>query len=236
MHEIKIIEQRQVLGKDFKVYGNFENPLFHAKEVAAWIDYAKTGKGAYDISHMMSTIDDDEKLIRKLFVSGQIRDSWFLTEDGLYEVLMQSRKPIAKAFKKEVKAVLKTIRKHGAYMTDATIDKIIEDPDFGIRLLENLKAEKIKNAKLQAIADKHEGQTDTVELYNVGDISKEYGISAIKLNTFLYDCRVQYRPNGSSVWQLYTAYADDNLAQTKLVELDNGQCPQFKKTSQQIAF
>lgn len=41
---------------------------------------------------------------------------WFLTEDGLYEVLMQSRKPKAKEFKKEVKKILKSIRKTGGYV------------------------------------------------------------------------------------------------------------------------
>ena len=62
---------------------------------------------------MMRTVDDNEKLIQTMFVSGQNREMWFLTEDGLYEVLMQSRKPIAKEFKREVKQILKTIRKHG---------------------------------------------------------------------------------------------------------------------------
>ena len=50
--------------------------------------------------------------------SGQKRKMWFLTEDGLYEVLMQSRKPIAKQFKKKVKAILKEIRKTGSYMSN----------------------------------------------------------------------------------------------------------------------
>ena len=39
-----------------------------------------------------------------------------LTEDGLYEVLMQSRKPIAKEFKREVKKILKSVRKNGGYL------------------------------------------------------------------------------------------------------------------------
>lgn len=43
---------------------------------------------------MLKTIDEDEKLVGTLFLSGQNREAWFLTEDGLYEVLMQSRKPI----------------------------------------------------------------------------------------------------------------------------------------------
>ena len=51
---------------------------------------------------MLSTVDDDEKLVSTIFISGQNRKMWFLTENGLYEVLMQSRKPIAKDFKKKV--------------------------------------------------------------------------------------------------------------------------------------
>lgn len=66
---------------------------------------------------MLSAIDDDEKLTSTIYRSGQNREMWFLTEDGVYEVLMQSRKPIAKQFKKQVKAILKQIRKTGHYET-----------------------------------------------------------------------------------------------------------------------
>lgn len=65
---------------------------------------------------MMRNVDKEEKLTQTLFVSGQGREYWFLTEDGLYEVLMQSRKPKAKEFKKEVKKILKSIRKTGGYV------------------------------------------------------------------------------------------------------------------------
>lgn len=64
----------------------------------------------------MRNVDKEEKLTQTLFVSGQGREYWFLTEDGLYEVLMQSRKPKAKEFKKEVKKILKSIRKTGEYV------------------------------------------------------------------------------------------------------------------------
>ena len=52
---------------------------------------------------MLQIIDEDEKLVARLSHPSQNREMWFLTEQGLYEVLFQSRKPIAKAFKKEVK-------------------------------------------------------------------------------------------------------------------------------------
>ena len=78
------------------VYGTTENPLFLAKDVATWIDY--TGR----MGQLLNAVDEDEKLMHTIYASGQNREMWFLTEDGLYEVLMQSRKPIAKQFKKQV--------------------------------------------------------------------------------------------------------------------------------------
>ena len=118
--ELQVIYKQEVLGRDFKIYGTEENPLFLAKDVANWIEHSRA-------SEMLKGIDEDEKLMQTIFASGQNREMWFLTEDGLYEVLMQSRKPIAKQFKKQVKAILKQIRKTGGYIPhnededDATI-------------------------------------------------------------------------------------------------------------------
>lgn len=137
MNEIQIIEERKVLGQDFKVYGTFENPLFLAKDVAEWIDYSfkDSRKIHRDVSKMLSTVDEDEKIKKTINLGGEhyshggIRENtemWFLTEDGLYEVLMQSRKPIAKAFKKEVKKILKEIRKTGTYITKQPKEELEE--------------------------------------------------------------------------------------------------------------
>lgn len=104
MNNINIIDEREVLGFDFKVYGDIDNPLFLAKDVANWIEHNKP-------SEMILNVDNDEKLKAIISHSGQSREMWFLTEDGLYEVLMQSRKPIAKEFKKKVKEILKELRK-----------------------------------------------------------------------------------------------------------------------------
>ncbi|ELC8346231.1 phage antirepressor KilAC domain-containing protein [Clostridium perfringens] len=105
---VKIIDERAVLGKDFKVYGTTENPLFLAKDVANWIEYDST-----QIKKMISKVDEEEKVRNNVTTPGGIQNTWFLTEDGVYEVLMQSRKPIAKEFKKEVKKILKQIRLTG---------------------------------------------------------------------------------------------------------------------------
>ena len=114
--ELQLIAERNVSGNVLKIYGTFEKPLFLAKDVAEWIDYSKTGDGKYDVSTMLSTIDDDEKGTNIVRTPGGPQKAWFLTEDGVYEVLMQSRKVIAKVFKKEIKALLRTIRKTGIYV------------------------------------------------------------------------------------------------------------------------
>lgn len=102
--ELQVVDKREILEQQVTTYGNLENPLFLAKDVANWIEHS-------DVSTMLKNLEDgEEKLIQALFVSGQRRNMWFLTEDGLYEVLMQSRKPIAKQFKKKVKKLLKDLR------------------------------------------------------------------------------------------------------------------------------
>ena len=106
MSVLQVIEQREILEKQLTMYGDFEDPLFLAKEVAEWIDYDVSS-----INKMISNVDEDEKVRNIIPTLGGNQEMWFLTEDGLYEVLMQSRKPIAKQFKKEVKTLLKNIRK-----------------------------------------------------------------------------------------------------------------------------
>ena len=92
-------------GHELNIYGTTEEPLFLAVEVAKLIDYSvgKTGQ-------MLDSVDKDEKLTTTIYRSGQRREMWFLTEYGLYEVLMQSRKPVARRFKTSVKNILKDMR------------------------------------------------------------------------------------------------------------------------------
>lgn len=118
-NELQAIKKETILGKEFTVYGDAFDPLFLAKDVADMIGHS-------DVSKMVNLVDDDEKLIRTVFVSGQNRDAWFLTEDGLYEVLMQSRKAVAKAFKKEVKAILRELRTKGCVITANAKDEAID--------------------------------------------------------------------------------------------------------------
>ena len=87
-----VIKEQEILGKDFKVYGTADEPLFLAKDVAEWIGYSKSGNGSYSLSMMVKTIDPDEKLKATIFTSGQNREVLFLTERGVKQVVANSRK------------------------------------------------------------------------------------------------------------------------------------------------
>lgn len=147
MNNIQILAQKEVLGKSFTIYGDFENPLFLAKDVANWIEHSNS-------TMMLESIDEDEKVVIQLptnysLVGLQSNTKYtFLTEDGLYEVLMQSRKPIAKQFKKQVKEILKEIRKKGIYATDAKKAELLNNPDTWQALLDNWREEIEKNKHL----------------------------------------------------------------------------------------
>ena len=118
--EIKVIDEREVLGIHFRVYGDIENPLFLAKDVAEWIEHSNPRM-------MLQKIDEDEKVVNNVYTLGGNQEAWFLNEDGLYEVLMQSRKPIAKQFKKEVKKILKQIRLTGGTVIEDREEEFINN-------------------------------------------------------------------------------------------------------------
>ena len=108
---MKVLDKREIFGKEVTTFRDLENPLFLAKELADWIGY-----NISSINKMLKNLDEDEKLKGTVFRAGQKREMIFLTEDGLYEVLMQSRKPIAKKLKKEIKNILRQIRLTGGYI------------------------------------------------------------------------------------------------------------------------
>jgi hypothetical protein len=114
-----IIGSREILGNTVSVYGTFEDPLFLAKDVAEWI-------GHQDVSSMLRGIDEDEKI--KLIPPAQLAEGlqpnteyWFLKEDGAYEVLLTSRLPVAKTFRKGVKKLLHDLRTGAKLLSTPTV-------------------------------------------------------------------------------------------------------------------
>lgn len=214
--KIQVFHKTTLLGKKLNVYGDAENPLFLARDVAEWLELT-------NVSDMISRIDEVE---RSKFNLGRQGESWFLTENGLYEVLMQSRKPIAKQFKKGIKEILRSVRKHGAYMTQSTLEQALTSPDFLIQLAIKLKEEQTKSAMLEEknlileeqnrVAAPKVEYHDTVlmsaDTYTTNQIAKELGISAVTLNRKLKSLGIQYNQSGQ--WLLYAKYQNKGYTKT----------------------
>ncbi len=212
MNELKIIDEREVLGKQLRIYGDFQNPLFLAKDVAEWIDYDKEKVG-----QMLNSIDNDEKITSPIYYSGQVRNMWFVTEEGLYEVLMQSRKPIAKKFKKKVKEILKDVRKYGMYATD----ELLDNPDLIIKMATRLKEEKAKNKELEdkmkedkpkvLFADAVSIAKNTILIREMAKLIKQNGIDMGERRLFIW-----LRENGYLIKKIGTDY---NMPTQKSMDL-----------------
>lgn len=167
---LTVFNEENILGKAFKIYGTIEEPLFLAKDVASWIEH----KRARD---MIQVVDEDERMRLVTATSGGDQEAWFLTEYGLYEVLMQSRKPIAKQFKKEIKEILKNLRLKGVVIMDYAAEEAIDfEKKFGkyrIRKTftesQNLQKDWKQLKELSKAENKAKRLTgkDRIKLYNI---------------------------------------------------------------------
>ncbi len=126
---IKVIAEKEICDKKFRVWGTPEEPLFLAKDVAEWLGY---GGGRYAGKNMCRNLNKDEKVMCIAYVprgTGYIRSATlFVTESGLYTAILESHLPQARPFKKWVThEVLPCIRKHGYYTKDqARLDRILK--------------------------------------------------------------------------------------------------------------
>lgn len=120
------------------------DPWFVAKDVCDILEISNNRDA-------ISQLDNDEK--NTVVISDGIPgnpNKTIISEPGLYKLIMRSRKPEAREFQRWVThEVLPTIRKHGIYATETTIDQILADPDFGIRLLTDLKNERAKRIEAE---------------------------------------------------------------------------------------
>lgn len=216
-NQIQVLKQTELLGHQFTVYGTPEDPLFRASDIALVLELS-------NVSDMVSRVDQEEAT--KLNLGSKQGETWFLTEDGIYEILMQSRKPIAKQFKKGVKKILHEVRTTGGYLAtkpDDTPDEIMaralivaqetmKKRDERISLLEHQNAQKdetiaLQSAELKEAAPKVEYYDEALSAngtYTTMQIAKEFGIGAVTLNQKLRSMGVQYKQNGQ--WLLYAKY------------------------------
>ena len=204
------------------------DPWFMAKDVCDVLNHS-------DTSMATKSLDEDEKLVQTLFVSGQNRPVTLINESGLYSLVLRSNKPEAKVFKKWVTSeVLPAIRKHGGYLTPEKTSELIANPDLIIELAQNLKAEREKRKQAEELAERNEatiriqGQVilqvqPKVQYYDqvltatdgilTNVIAKELGMSAHTLNKRLKQLGVIYKQG--ETWVLYHRYQDKGLTKTK---------------------
>lgn len=135
------IQQFDFKGDQVRILGDKKGePWFVAKDVCDILELN-------NVTEALRPLDDDEK---SNFRNSEVaqnggRAPIIISEPGLYKLIMRSRKPEAKEFQRWVThEVLPSIRRHGVYATDVTIDSILNDPDFGIRLLTDLKDERAR--------------------------------------------------------------------------------------------
>jgi anti-repressor protein len=118
-------------------------PWLVGKDVAEALGYQNPSKALND------HVDDDDKLNNESLSSLGQRGGWLINESGLYSLVLSSKLPTAKKFKRWVTSeVLPSVRKHGAYMTDEKIEEVLLNPDTIIKLATQLKEEREKNTHL----------------------------------------------------------------------------------------
>lgn len=215
MNQIKVVNEQTVLGKNFKIYGDFENPLFLAKDVAEWIEHS-------NLTMMINSVDEDEKIIsRTKDCLGRENTATFLTENGLYEVLMLSRKPVAKQFKKEVKKILHQLRTKGGYITEKGLGAILDNPDYLMELINESGKRLVEMRKRAEIAEnKNNLLMHSEKSYTITEIAKELGYnSAIEFNKLLHKDKIIFKQNGT--WIPYSQYSKCGYFEIKQTILDN---------------
>ena len=200
----------------------YEDGWFVASDVCAVLEIM-------NVSDAVRKLDEDEKMTLALTDShfgsrGGAQSLLLINEPGLYSLIMSSRKPEAKKFKRWVThEVLPSIRKTGLY----AVDEVLNNPDMLISALEALKKEREERAKMelenavktQQIAEMSPKVTyyDIVlrseSLVKTGVIASDFGMSANKLNVLLHEQGVQYKQ--SDIWLLYAEHRDKGYTQTK---------------------
>ena len=194
-------------------------PYFVGKDVAEVLGYERADNA------IRNHVDDEDKLMHQISASGQNRSMYLINESGLYSLILKSKLPTAKQFKRWVTSeVLPTIRKHGLYATDDLLD----NPDFLIDALQKLKAEREQRLvaeqrvmELQPKASYYDVILQSKSLVSVSQIAKDYGLSAVKLNKLLNEWDIQYKQGGT--WLLYQKYAEKGYTQSQTVEFNGGE-------------
>lgn len=190
-----------------------DEPYFVGKDVAEVLGYQN---GSRDVNRH---VDDEDKLTHQISVSGQNRNMTIINESGLYSLILKSKLPSAKKFKRWVTSeVLPRIRKHGMYATD----DLLNNPDLLIEVATKLKEERTlrlvaeqKVAEMQPKVNYHDIILANKSVTPISFIAKNYGMSAMQMNKLLHDFGIQYRQG--KAWLLYAKYQNEGYTHIEMV-------------------
>lgn len=151
--------------------GTSDAPLFCLSDICAAVGIANS-------RNVKARLDqDDVHLVDTIDSLGRNQQVTFITESGFYDTILRSDSPKAKPFRKWVTSeVLPSIRRNGAYMTDAAIESIIADPESGIRLLMALKDER----RMRRLAEEKAAVADAIPIEALASILRQNGVDTGK--------------------------------------------------------
>lgn len=233
MDEIQILHKSTFLGKEIDVWGTFENPLFRASDVADWLHNT-------NVSNMVKKVDEDE--VTKFNLGSRQGETLFLTENGLYEILMLSRKKEAKQFKKGVKKILHEIRTKGGYIASTDADTpedimaraVLVAQQTLARREERIKELEEQGRRQEIVIEQKDAQIDAqdkqikiaapkADYYDktlaskscmtTTQVADDLHITAHTLNRKLQEIGIIYSQSGQ--WHLKMPYKKWNLAGTR---------------------
>lgn len=243
MNEIRIFNSPQF--GDIRTGGTMESPTFCLADVCKALHLSA--------SHVKERLSGDVVSTDTLKTAGGMQKMNFVNEDGLYDVILDSRKPEAKAFRKWITSeVLPSIRKTGGYMVaDATMtdeeimaralvvaQTTIKRRDEKILQLERVQQQQLQTIRNQeqqvfALSQEIEAMQPKVSYYDTilnnkstvltTQIALDYGMSAKAFNKKLYAMRIQHKVGDQ--WILYAPYLSQGYMHSKPVEITrhNGQ-------------
>ena len=199
-------------------------PYFVANDVAKALGYVETAKAIRTHCKGVSEMDIPSK--------GGVQCMKVIPEGDIYRLTVRSKLPSAEKFEKWVfDEVLPSIHKHGAYMTEQTIEKALTSPDFLIQLATKLKDEQTKRkeaeseirmkdqiiGELKPKADYYDEILKNPGLVTITQIAKDYGMSGKKMNRILHELGIQYKQ--SEQWLLYSDYHCLGYTQSEVTDI-----------------
>ena len=210
MHNIQVFKNRE-FGEIRSIEINNE-PYFIGKDIAEILGYKNTRDA------INKHVDEEDKGVANCDTLGGIQELTVINESGLYSLIMSSKLPSAKKFKRWVtNEVLPTIRKHGMYATE----QLLDNPDLLIASLQELKKTREEKKQLQKEVQLLEEDNKYLnEILKSKDtilvtvIANDYGMTAQAFNKKLHE--IQHKIGGT--WVLYERYKGEGFVHSKTTE------------------